>query len=250
MSNYQRNTSMVVCVFAVLIVGAIVVGAISYYGTTNWNWNPVTTDYSFQADVGATTGTVTLDINLDAGGVNVKFVDNASLLYDIGVEVDNTTIASDGEPTVTFASNTIALDYTNAGVNITLGSGVNYTIDIVANAGGVNVELGPGAHISDVSIQVTAGGIDFVMAEDVVLVGNSTFDFESTTGGISLIVDLPPSTGGSIECAAGVGGVHITAVGWTEITSAHYETTDYDTASQTLTILAETNIGGITAVLT
>jgi hypothetical protein len=246
MSNYQRNTS----IFAVLIVGAIVVGALSYYGTTSWNLNPATTDYAFEAEVGATTGTVTLDIDLDAGGVSVTFVDNASLLYDIDIEVDNTTIATDGEPTVTFTSNTIGLDYTGAGVNITLGSGVNYTIDIVASAGGVSLVLTDGAHIDDISVQVAAGGISFAMTDDVVLIGSPTFDFEATAGGISIVADIPTGVGGSIECVAIYGGVDITAVGWTEVTSAHYETTDYDTASQTVTILAEANAGGITAVLT
>ena len=64
MSNYQRNTSMVVCIIGVLVVGAVVVGALSYFGTTNWNWNTASTDFSFEAEVGATTGTVTLDIDL------------------------------------------------------------------------------------------------------------------------------------------------------------------------------------------
>jgi hypothetical protein len=88
------------------------------------------------------------------------------------------------------------------------------------------------------------------MADDTVLLGSPTFDLQTTTGGISVIADLPSGVGGSIECATSLGSVSITAAGWTEITSKHYETTDYDTASQTLTIIAETNLGGISAVLT
>ncbi len=241
---------MVVCIFAVLIVGAIAVGALSYYGTTNWNWNPVTTEYTFEAEVGATTGTVTLDVDLDAGGVSVSFVDNASLLYDITIEVDNTTIATYGEPTVTFVSNTIAIDYTAGGLNITLGSGVNYTIDIATSTGGVDIDLDDGAHIGDVSVQVSGGGISFSMSDNVVLIGSPTFDFDATAGGISLLIDLPPGIGGSIECAATVGGVDITAAGWTEVTSTHYETSDYSTASQSLTIVAQADAGGVTATLT
>jgi len=241
---------MVACIFAVIIVGAIVAGALSYYGTTNWNWNPATTDFAFESEVGATTGTVTLDIDLDAGGVSIIFVDNATLLYDIDIEVNNNTLATDGDPTVTFTSNTIGLDYTAAGVNITLGSGVNYTIDIVAAAGGVIIALGPGAHVGNVTVLVTAGGIGFEMTDDVVLLGNSTFDFESTVGGITIVADLPTGVGGSIECATGVGGVDITAVGWAEITSSHYETADYATASQSLTIIAETTTGVIDAIVT
>jgi predicted membrane protein len=73
---------------------------------------------------------------------------------------------------------------------------------------------------------------------------------ETTTGGVSVIVDVPTGIGASVEAAVGVGSADITATGWTEITSNHYETSDYDTASQTLTVVIETNVGGITAVFT
>jgi hypothetical protein len=252
LSNYERNTSLVICIFAVLVIGAISVGLISYYGTNTWNWNvnPATTDFSFEAEVGATNETVTLDIDLGAGGISIVFVDNASLLYDIDMEVQNTTLDQDGAPTVTFASNTISLDYTAAGVNVTLGSGVNYTLDVDVSAGGVDVILGEGAHVGDVSIDVTTGGISLVMSDDVSLLGNATFDLTTTTGGIDLVVDYPTDVGGSIEGAASVGGVDITAVGWTMVTANHYETSDYDTASQTLTIIAQTTTGGINAIVT
>ena len=239
---------MVVCIFAVLIGGAVIAGLLSYYGT--WNWNPATTEYTFEAEVGATTGTVTLDIDLNAGGIVVTFVDNATLLYDIEIEVQNTTIAIDGEPTVTFIGNTIGLDYTGAGVNITLATGVNYTIDIKADAGGVSVDLDNDAHVGNVSIQATGGGISFKMSDNITLVGNPTFDFAADAGGISLLVDLPANVGGSIDCSVTLGGVDITAAGWTEVTSTHYETSDYGTATQSLTIIVDAGMGGITATLT
>ena len=241
---------MVVCIFAVIIVGAIAVGALSFYGNTWFNWSSATTDFNFDSEVGATTGTVTLDIDLDVGGVSITFVDNASLLYDIDIEVQNRTLETDGAPSVTFVSNTIGLDYTAAGVNITLGSGVNYTLDIVTNTGGIDVELVDGAHVGDVTVTAETGGISLVMTDDVVLLGNATFDIEATTGGISLVVDLPTGIGGSVECATTVGGIDITAAGWTQITSSHYESSDYDTASQTLTVVAQTTTGGIFAVFT
>ncbi|MBY8997907.1 MAG: hypothetical protein KGD60_09255 [Candidatus Thorarchaeota archaeon] len=250
MSNNQRNTSMVVCIFAVIIVGAIAVGALSYYGTSWFNWSSADTDFYFDAEVGATTGTVTLDIDLDVGGVSITFVDNASLLYDIEIVVQNTTLDTDGDPTVTFTSNTIGLVYTAAGVNITLGSGVNYTLDIDTTTGGISVALVDGAHVGDVSLTTEIGGITLAMTDDVVLLGNATFDLDSTTGGVSVVVDVPTGIGGSVEAAVGTGGVDITATGWTEITSNHYETSDYDTASQTLTVIIETTTGGITAIFT
>jgi len=110
--------------------------------------------------------------------------------------------------------------------------------------------MGDGAHVGDVSLDTTTGGISLQMSDDVVLLGNATFDLDTTTGGIDLTVDYPTGVGGSIECAVGVGGVDITATGWTQITSNHYETSDYDTAAQTLTIVAETTTGGIDATVT
>ncbi len=250
MSNYQRNTSVVVCIFTVIIVGAVTIGVLSFYGTNWFNWSSAKTDFYFDADVGATTGTVTLDIDLDTGGVAITFVDNSTLLYDFNIEVQNTTLERDGAPAVTFTSNTIRLDYTGAGVNITLGSGVNYTIDINVTTGGIDLELLDGAHVGNMALTTITGGINLAMTDDVLLLGNVTFDLDATTGAVNVVVDVPSGVGGSVECAVGVGGVDITAPGWTQITSNHYESSDYDTASQTLTVIIETTTGGITATFT
>jgi hypothetical protein len=252
MSNYQRNTSMVACIFAVLIVGAVSIGLIAYYGTDTWNWNinPATTDFHFESEVGTINETVTLDLDVSAGGISVVFVDNESLLFDIDIEVTNTTLESEEDPVVTFASNTISLDYPAAGVNVTLGSGVNYTLNIQASAGGVSVVLGDGAHVGDVTISVSAGGVSLVLTDDAVLLGSPDFEIEASAGGISLTIDLPAGIGGSLVCYATTGGVDITATGWNRINSNHYKTSDYDTATQALTIVAECSAGGISAVLT
>lgn len=241
---------MVVCIFAVIVVGAIAVGALSYYGTSWFNWNLASTDFYFDAEVGATTGTVTLDIDLSTGGVSITFVDNATLLYDIELEVQNTTLEIDGDPSVIFMSNTIVLDYTTAGVDITLGSGVNYTLEVNVATGGIDVDLVDGAHVGDVALASVTGGISLEMTDDVVLLGNATFDLDTTTGGISVEVDLPTGIGGSVEAAVVTGAVDITATGWTQITPNHYESSDYDTASQTLTVVIVTTTGGITADFT
>ncbi len=243
---------MVVCIFAVLVIGAISVGLISFYGTNTWNWNnnQPTTDFSFEADVGTINEIVTLDIDITTGGVAITFVDNESLLYKIDVEVLNTTLETEGNPTVTFASNTIGLAYPTAGVNITLGSGVNYTLDVDVTTGAITVVLGLGAHVGDVSLDTTTGAIFLEMSDDVVLLGNATFNLATTTGGVDILVDYPTGIGGSIECSVVTGSVDITAIGWTEITANHYETSDYDTASQTLTIIAQTTTGGIDAIVT
>jgi hypothetical protein len=251
MSNsYERNTGMVACIIAVLIVGAIGVGAITYFGTTNWNWSQATTDFSFEAEVGATTGTVTLDVDLDSGGVSIQFVDNASLLYDFDIEALNRTVDQYGPPAVSFAGNKIIFDYAGGEVNITLGSGVNYTMDVHVQSGGLALELGAGAHIGDVNATATSGGLALVVTDDVVLLGSPDFYLNAVSGAMTLVIDLPTGVGGSVECAVTSGTVSITAPSWNEITSNHYETSDYDTALQTLTIIAEVTSGAFVATLT
>jgi hypothetical protein len=243
---------MVVCIFAVIVVGAIAVGVISYYGTNIWNWNlnPPSTDFAFKADVGATNETVTLDVDLTAGGINVIFIDNATLLYDIAIRVQNTTLEQDGAPAVTFVSNTIGLEYTAAGVNITLGSGVNYTLNIRTTTGGAAIELSDGAHVGDVTISIATGGILLNMTDDVMLMGSPTFNLTTTTGGISIDIALPTGIGASMDGTVQTGTVDITAAGWIMVEQNHYKTTDYDTALQTLTVIAGTTTGGIDAVFT
>jgi hypothetical protein len=250
MSNYQRNTNMVVCIIAVIVVGAIAVGALSYLGTGWFNWSAAKTDFHFESEVGATTGTVTLDIDVDAGSVSITFVDNDSLLYEIDMKVQNSTLQRDGSPTVTFTSNTIALDYTAASVNITLGSGLNYTFDVDTSAGSVSVVLVEGAHVGDIAITTDAGAISLEMTDSVVLLGNATFDLDTTVGSVDVLVDLPVGVEGSVFCATDIGDVDIIATGWTQITSNHYKSSGYDTASQTLTVLIETEIGSIDAIFT
>lgn len=252
MSNYQRNPSMVGCILAVLVIGAVSVGFLAYYGTSyfNWNFNQATTDFAFEAVVGTTNETVTFDVNVAAGSISIVFVDNESLLYEIQMEVQNSTLATEGAPTVSFAGNTIGVEYPSMGINITLGSGVNYSINVHTQSGSASIVLSHGAHVGNVTAAVTSGSINIVLADDTVLLGSPTYYLQTTTGSVSILADLPSGVGGSIECASSFGSVSITTAGWTKITSNHYETSDYDTAFQTLTIIAETNLGSVSAILT
>jgi hypothetical protein len=249
MNSYERNTGMVVCILGVLIVGAVVVGALTYFGPTTWGWftGDDTVYYHFDSTVGGTTGTVNLDVDVTIGAVNIDFEDNATLLYRIDVGVPNRTVQELGAPTVTFSANTITLDYTTLAANITLGSGVNYTLDVTTDTGAVDCDVILGAHIGDVTVTTGTGAIDFFMSSSVVVIGSPDFNFETTTGAVELNIALPSSIGGSIEAAVGTGIVEIDAPGWTEITSNHYESTDYDTASQTVTVVVQTGTGAVEA---
>ncbi|MFW9804818.1 MAG: hypothetical protein ACFFFC_19335, partial [Candidatus Thorarchaeota archaeon] len=69
----------------------------------------------------------------------------------------------------------------------------------------------------------------------------------TTTGTIDLNIVLPTGIGGSIEASVGTGSVEIDAPGWTAITSTHYESSDYDTASQTVTVVVQGATGALDA---
>jgi hypothetical protein len=240
---------MVVCIIGVMIVGAVLVGAFSYFGPTTWGWffGDDTVYYHFDRTVDSITGTVDLEVAITTGAVNIDFEENATLMYRIDVGVSNRTVQETSPPTVTFFSNTITLAYSVMAANITLGSGVNYTLDVTTDAAAVDCDVIQGAHIGDVDITTGTGTIDFFMSSSVVIIGSPDFSFETTTGAIDLNVVLPSGIGGSIEASVGTGSVDIDAPGWDEITSRHYESDDYDTASQTVTVVIETGTGAVDA---
>jgi hypothetical protein len=242
---------MVICILAVLIGGAAIVGILASLGNT-WgpSWpNDELNYFNFDQSVGSTTGTVVLDVDVDASSVNVIFENNTDLLYEIDIGVTNQTLTQYGNPTVTFSSNTITLDYSAAKVNITLGTGVVYELDLVSGAGALSVVLSNGAKISDVSMEADAGSLSLVILDDIEVSGSPDFNLQAGAGSISVTADLPAGIGGSIEGSSSAGTVSITAPGWDEITPSHYESSDYDTASQRVTIVLVTSLGSISATI-
>ena len=205
--------------------------------------------FDFDESVGETTGTVLLDVDVGAATVAVVFENDTDLLYEIDVGATNQTLANHGDPTVTFSSNTITFDYPAAEVNITLGTGVVYELDIVSDAGTVSVVLSNSAQIGDVSMETSAGTLSLVVLDDIEISGSPDFNLQATTGSITVTADLPDGIGGSIEGSGTTGTVSITAPSWDEITPSHYESSDYDTASQKVTIILVTSAGTISATI-
>ncbi len=257
----QRNNTMVACILAFIIVGAIGIGAASLFASNpngwNFNWNPNintpdwenTTTYAFDLTDASMPSTVTLNIDLDVGAVSVVFTDDATLVYDIEIIVPNATIELHGDPVVTYAADTIGLDYEVGGVNVTLGSGTTYVMDVDVITGAISVVLTANADVGDISLDTTTGAISLAMTSTVTLTGNVTFDLGTVTGGIEVVVALPSGVGGSFTGTTVTGGVDVTPTGWDEVSTDHYETSDYDTASQTLTIITSVVTGVIGAVL-
>lgn len=239
---------MAICIIAVIAIGAISVGLLASFGSMNfgpWTRHDATTTFEVENLVGSTTGPVSLDVDLTTGTVNIHFEDNATLLFKIAVEVQNDTLAIEGNPSVSFVSNVISLDYPTAEVNVTLGSGVNYTLDITTVTGTIACSLTDGAHVGDISLQATTGAISLLMTDDVVIVGSPDFNLNTGTGSITVVASFPEGIGASIEASTTVGSIDVNALGWTEITPSHYESTDYDTALQTVTITAVTDVGSV-----
>ncbi|TFG13583.1 hypothetical protein EU537_05865 [Candidatus Thorarchaeota archaeon] len=254
MSNYERNNTMVACIIAVIVIGAIVVGALAWFGTAHWNWTGTnwqdTTEFTFEREPTTMPELTTVNISIDAGAVRVMFVEDNALLYRIDMEVPNNTIQQYGLPTVDYASGFITLDYPAAAVNVTLGSGSNYTMDLNVASGGCQVAINEYAHIGNVDITATTGGIELTLSDDAILYGDDVhFVAETTTGGIQMNVALPNSVGGRFTASTTIGGVDIVANGWSGVDGNIYETSDYNSASQTLTISATATMGGVQATL-
>ena len=250
MSNNGRNNTMVACILGVIIVSAVGIAAIAYFANTNWNpsWNNEQLTYSFDATVGSSSDTVELVVDVGTGSIDIEFENNATLLYRIDVTTTNNSVELYGEPTVVSTYGDIRYYYETGSASITLGSGVNYTFDVVTGTGSIDINLGLGAHVGNISLETSTGAIDFVMSSSAVLIGNVDVDLQTSTGSTDIAVTLPANIGVSFEASTSTGSVSVSALGWTQITPNHYETSDYDTASQTMTFIAITGTGSVTAV--
>ncbi|MHA1959254.1 MAG: hypothetical protein ACW99U_03445 [Candidatus Thorarchaeota archaeon] len=250
MSNDGRNMTMVVCIIAVIAVGAIAVGGLASLGTSGWfGFGGPYTDFTFDRDEASMPAVVTLDIDVGAGEVNIQFAEDTDLLYDIDMRVQNSTLAEHGDPTVIYSSNTITVDYPAGSINVTLGTGTTYIIDVDAGAGSISITIDVAAQVGNITIAATTGAIDLMAMDDVVWSGNVTVDLSASTGAITVDVELPTDVGGRFVAAVTTGTINVDSVTWTEVLSNFYETSDYLTASQRVTILAETSTGNVSADL-
>ena len=257
MSNYERNNTMIACIIAFIIVGGVAVGTIYLLGSYNWDFNPifppmdwnVGEQFEFSLNDSSMPATTTLNIDVSAGGIRVVFVNDAELLYDISMWVPNSTLVMHGDPEVTYSAGTIGLNYPAGEVNVTLGTGTKYLLDLTATTGGVDVSLANNASIGDVTVQVTTGGISLGVSNDIRVSGDVTFNLDTSTGGITVETVLPSNVAGQFRGGSSTGHVDVTASGWNEITSSYYETSGFSTATDRIYISADTTTGGVTATL-
>jgi hypothetical protein len=253
MSNYERNTSMIVCILGVLIIGTIAIGAISYFGTNTWFPGPTDlTPVNFHYDraVGGVTGLVTLDVDIGTGSVSIHFVENDTLLYKVDYTMSNSSYLQYGEPTVSYSSNTITVSHEVGSANITLGTGVNYKLVASTTTGSISCFVSNNATVGAIDLTASTGSISFTMLGDAFLRNSPDFNFVTGTGSIIVVVILPHGVGGEFEASTGTGTVSVTAPTWNKVTNTHYRTDDYATAEQSVLMIAQTGTGSVTAILT
>ncbi|MFX1491430.1 MAG: hypothetical protein ACFFBX_04505 [Promethearchaeota archaeon] len=235
---------------AIIIIGGVVGGWVLGQNAIRWQLEMEQVDYHFEETASSPPDLITLNVNLAAGAVNITFVDNSTLIYRIDVTTNRWTLNQYGDPTITYSSNTIVFDYEAAATSIFLGNGANYTINTNTAAGSTHVIANQYAHLGDVSLETTAGALQFELSSTATINGNVTVTLVTSAGGIDVDVQLPSSVSGSFLGTTNLGSVNINAVNpWSQVTANNYETTDFGSTTNSMTIDATTNIGAVSANL-
>ncbi|MFW9919934.1 MAG: hypothetical protein ACFFED_10060 [Candidatus Thorarchaeota archaeon] len=256
MNNYERNNTMVACVIAFIIVGGAALGGLFLLGSLNispWipnnnNWDEGTL-FEFERTGETIPDEIAVNVDIGVGAIYVRYVNDPALTYEISIWVPNNTLETEGNPTVAWSSNTITVEYQTCGINITLGVNATYSLNLETSTGAIAIELDNQAHVGSINATTSTGAIALDMTDDVVIEGDITFDLHTSTGAIALAVDLPTGVGGHFIGSTGTGSVDVTPVGWSVVIPNVYETSDYDTATDTVTITATTGTGSVAATL-
>ncbi len=253
-TEYRRNNAMVACIIAVILVGGIVIGVASLVGSSHfpggiWNTSDAKTLFEFERVGEPIPDAITLDINVNVGDVNVIFEDNATLTYAISILVPNASLRDNGNPTVSWSSNTIAVGYPVCSINITLGTSATYQMFFTIDTGELTINLSDSAKVGNIEATMTTGSIKVLMSEDVSVQGDIVFTLTVATGSITMVIDLPSDVGGRFAGSTTTGTVDVTQLGWNELGSNTYETSNYNSAADTVTINASVDTGSVQATL-
>jgi hypothetical protein len=191
-----------------------------------------------------------VNLYLATGTVDLQFEDNTSLLYQIDFATSNRTVQQTIEPEATYnnATKRVNFAYSVGTLNVTLGTSVNYTISIETIAGSIDVQISHGT-VNNITLEASTGSIDLTLTSNTIIDGKAVFDLTTGTGSINTNIAMPTGVEGSFEGTTGLGSVNIVAPSWTEITSEHYETSGYATATTRISVIAETTTGSINANL-
>ncbi len=250
-NTYRRDPIMVACILAVLVLGAAFVGIAAttgHWGMFGHGGNEVTFHFDMAPD--NNTDDVALVVSVNTGNVKVNFEDNSSLLYRMTVDVPRDLLAQQGEPEVTESGSIYTLSYPAASVNITLGTAVSYDLDVSTGTGSIDLTLAHGASFGNVSLTTDTGGVSLLVAADTDPADGSRITLSTSTGNVNVAIDLPDSAGAHFTASTQSGSVDITTASWTKVTADTYESPDYASATELLTVTAHADVGSITGVLT
>ena len=202
-----------------------------------------------------------LNIRLEAGPVDIQFVDDAALLYRLIIRVSPYAFQRHGAPVPTSSSDSFeliypmlssSLDLDLASVSLTLGSGTNYSMFVHTDLGLIRCVCDHNAHLSDILLLHNGnGGIQLLVTDEASIPGNLTIDLEAHTGNIDLNVELPGTMEGRFAATSTEANViMVEAHGeWSGVGDYQYETPNYDIAASILLIEADNHFGTISAVL-
>ena len=112
-----------------------------------------------------------------------------------------------------------------------------------------DVKIGMNKFLGNIAVDISVGSIQFIFTEGAYLATNNTIDLDVGVGSIEVVMGLPSDIGGSFTGSIDTGDIDIVSFGWTEVTETHYETTNFLTASDLVTMNAEIGTGSILAVL-
>lgn len=244
------------CVIAVVLLG-------SFLALTLFFWNPFPfdngatttttaedgyTDYSFSNHEAGPADVLTLDFIINSGSVDVNFVNNPDLLFEVNVTVSNETLLERGSPELQYLDSRISFIYDSCEVTVTLGNTATYLFDFHVNSGSTDLLLNEFAQVGDVSINVNSGMLDLSLRSDCTILGNASFELFVNSGILDADVQIPSGLGGEFHAYVNSGETDISST-WLLMSQGHYQTANYGAAAQNLTITATVNSGILDATL-
>ncbi|MHA1216927.1 MAG: hypothetical protein ACTSPX_06370 [Candidatus Thorarchaeota archaeon] len=221
MSQYTRNNSMVACVIAVVIIGATITGMLAMTHSPGGVWfgnNEAYTTFSFKENAATPPSNVDLVIKLSTGRVNISFVNDPTLVYDIAVRVPNVSLAQHNDPSVIYADGHVRLDYEVGEITVLLGNASAYSMTLDVATGSVEISLGSHSHFHDVTVNVATGEVAVEMTSDATVVGNASVLLSVATGSINVTLAAPPEVGIRFTASTTVGPMNI-ATTWGNVSN-------------------------------
>ncbi len=239
------------CVITVVLLGSFLAAALFFWNPFTFPPNGVTTtttteyeyiSYSFSNHESSLVDPITLDFNINSGSVDVDFVDDPDLLFEVNVTVRNDTVLEHGSPEVAYLNNRVYFIYQSCEVTVSLGKGATYLFDFHVNSGSANLLLNEFAHVGDVSIDVNSGKLDLTLRSDCMVLGNASFELYVNSGILDADVIIPSGLGAEFLGYVNSGECDIVST-WELESACHYRTSNYNASAQVLTITATVNSG-------